>query len=167
MISPRPTRAARSLGRAVAVVVLSAIACAPEGRSISDDERDRIESSLRAAVEAFRDAERRRDPEAILAFIAPEFYMYADGARADYETVAAQIRSNMPSLQRFETTWSDVEVTLLGQDHALVSFVFRDAVTDGAGDTTRRQGPTTFVWSFRDGEWRIIYADADHYPDAP
>ncbi len=124
------------------------------------------EGSVLAAVDAFADAERRRDVEAILDFIAPDFYMYADGARVDYESVAAQIRSTMPALQRFETTWSDVEVTVLARDQAFVSLVFRDIVTDGDGVTTRLRGPTTFVWSLRDGSWRIIYADADHYPDA-
>jgi hypothetical protein len=69
-------------------------------------------------------------------------------------------------LQRFETTWSDVEVTVLARDQALVSLVFRDRVTDGDGVTTRLRGPTTFVWSLRDGDWLIIYADADHYPDS-
>jgi ketosteroid isomerase-like protein len=118
-------------------------------------------------VDAFLDAQRRRDPEAILAFLAPEFYMYVDGARSDYETVAAQIRATMPSLQKLETTWSDVEVTVLARDHALVSLVFRDAVTDGAGSTTRLRGPTTLVWRLHQGNWVILYADADHYPDTP
>ena len=153
------------LGRLALAFTLSGVGCGP-GESLSDDERSQIEGSVLAAVDAFADAERRRDVEAILALIAPDFYMYADGARVDYESVAAQIRSTMPALQRFETTWSDVEVTVLARDQAFVSLVFRDVVTDGDGVTTRLRGPTTFVWSLRDGSWRIIYADADHYPDA-
>ena len=152
------------LGRLALALTLFEVGCRPSG-SISDDERSEIERSVLAAVDGFADAERRRDVEAILAFIAPDFYMYADGDRVDYETVAGQIRSTMPALQRFETTWSDVEVTVLARDQALVSLVFRDAVTGGDGVTTRLRGPTTFVWSRRDGDWRIIYADADHYPD--
>ena len=69
--------------------------------------------------------------------------------------------------QRFETTWSDVDVTVLARDQALVSLVFRDALTGGDGVTTRLRGPTTFVWSRRDGDWRIIYADADQLPRPP
>lgn len=148
-------------------LALNAAACVPEPTTISDDERSENERGVGAAVDAFAEAERRRDVEAILGFIAPEFYMYADGTRVDYESVTEQIRSTMPSLQRFETTWSNVEVTILARDHALVTMVFRDSVTDGDGVTTRRRGPTTFVWRLRGGDWRIIYADADHYPDAP
>jgi ketosteroid isomerase-like protein len=146
------------------VVVLAVSACAAPA-SMSEAERARIEGDVRARVDAFQEAERRRDPDAILAFLAPDFYMYVDGARADYDTVAAQIRSTMPSLQRFETTWSDVEVRALGRDHALVSLVFRDEVTDETGLTTNLRGPTTFVWRLECGDWRILYADADHYPD--
>ena len=152
------------LGRLALAFTLSGVGCGAGG-SLSDDERSQIEGKVLVVVDAFAEAERRRDVEAILAFIAPDFYMYADGARVDYETVAAQIRSTMPALQRFETTWSDVEVTVLARDQALVSLVFRDAVTDGDGVTTRLRGPTTFVWSLREGGWRLIYADADHYPD--
>lgn len=161
-----PARLGRLAGRYI-ILVLVGLGCTRSPRTISEEERSRIESSVRAAVDGFQDAERRRDPDAILAFIEPEFYMYVDGARVDYETVAAQIRSTMPSLQRFETTWSDVEVTALARDHALVSLVFRDAVTDATGVTTRLKGPTTFVWRLRDDGWRLIYADADHYTDVP
>ncbi|HSF16109.1 MAG TPA: nuclear transport factor 2 family protein [Vicinamibacteria bacterium] len=148
------------------VLVLKGIACSPQPAPLSDAGPEELERSVRAAVDGFADAERQRDVDAILGFIAPDFYMYVDGARADYETVVDQIRSTMPSLQSFETTWSNVEVTILAPDHALVTMVFQDVVTDGEGVTNRARGPTTFVWRLRDGVWRIIYADADHYPDA-
>lgn len=145
---------------------LSIPGCAPESSSVGD-EGEESKKSVRAAVDAFADAERRRDVDAILGFIAPDFYMYADGTRVDYESVVEQIRTTMPSLQRLETTWSSIEVTLLGQNHALVTLVFRDEMTDGKGVTSRLRGPTTFVWRLDEGAWHIIYADAVHYPDAP
>lgn len=148
-------------------LALNGMACSPEPASLLDADRSELERSVRAAMDGFADAERQRDVDAILGFIATDFYMYVDGARVDYETVVDQIRSTMPSLQSFETTWSNIEVTLLAPDHALVTMAFRDVVTDGEGVTTRARGPTTFVWRLRDGLWRIIYADADHYPDVP
>ena len=151
--------------RAAPWVVLLALSACTAPAPMQEEERARIEKDVRARVDAFQEAERQRDPDAIVAFLAPDFYMYMDGVRADYDTVAAQIRSTMPSLQGFETTWSDVEVRVLGRDHALVSLVFRDEVTDGTGLTTNLRGPTTFVWRLEGGDWRILYADADHYPD--
>lgn len=148
--------------------------CAPESSSLQDEsageepsEEKEVEESVRAAVDGFADAERRRDVDAILEFIAPDFYMYADGTRVDHESVVEQIRTTMPSLQGLETTWSNIEVTLLGQDHALVTLVFRDEMTDANGVTSRLRGPTTFVWRRDESIWRIIYADAVHYPDVP
>lgn len=147
---------------------LSSLGCAPGSSSVPGEaDSSESERSVRAAVDDFADSERRRDVDAILGFLAPDFYMYADGTRVDYETAAEQIRTTMPSLQRLETTWSDVEVTVLGQKHALVTLVFRDVMTDKKGATTRLRGPTTFVWRLDEGAWRIIYADAVHYPDAP
>jgi ketosteroid isomerase-like protein len=142
----------------------SSAACRSSDDAISEDEGARIERSVRSAVDAFAAAQRERDADAIVGHLAPDFYMYADGTRVDYETVVGQIRSTMPSLQRLETTWSDVEVTVLARDAALVSFVFQDDVTDADGVRARVRGPTSFVWRLREGEWRLVYADADHYP---
>jgi uncharacterized protein (TIGR02246 family) len=157
----------RLVGTISSVLTLVSAACAPTPATISEAERASIERSVRATVDSFAEAERHRDPDAILELIADDFYMYADGNRVDYESVVDQIRSTMPSLQEFETTWSNIEVTVLARDHALVTLLFRDVMTDGNGVTTRLRGPTTFVWRLRDEAWRLIYADAVHYPDAP
>ncbi len=98
--------------------------------------------------------------------LAPDFYMYVDGGRQGYDSVAAQIRGTMPALQRMEPTWDKVEVSALGPNHALATFTFRDLIVDGSGNRIRLRGPTTLVWRLDETGWKMIYADADHYPDS-
>lgn len=155
----------------VLVALVGGVACADPSvggpGALSADERAAIAAEVRDAVDAFARAERRRDTETIVGFVAPGFYMYGDGVRSDYETVTAQMRATIPTLRRFDTTWSDVEVNVLGRDHAFTSMLFQDAITDAQGVTTRLRGPSTMVWRRIDGAWRIIYVDADHYPEPP
>jgi len=148
-----------------AVLAVVAGCTATESRSPAIDAS--IIASVDSATRSFAAAERARDAEAALAHLAPDFYMYVDGVRASYDSVAAQIRRTLPSLASFETEWSDIEVRPLGPDHALVTFTFRDVIRDSAGVEARGRGPTTLVWARRDSGWRIIYADADHYADPP
>lgn len=138
-------------------------ACAPAGAALTETSRAAIEADVRAAVDRFADAERARDAEAVAAFLDPSFYMYGDGVRADYEDVVEQIRTSLPTLQTFDTTWSDVEVTVLSGDLALVSMTFRDDVVDAAGTAIHQWGANTFIWKQISGAWKLIYVDADHY----
>lgn len=119
---------------------------------------------VRAAVDAFADSQRRRDADAAIGFLAPDFYMYVDGTRAGYEAVVEQMRTTLPSLQSLETTWSDIELTVLGRDHVLVTLLFEDTITDADGQIMSLRGPTTLLWQRIGDAWRIRYADADHYP---
>ena len=89
-------------------------------------ERAVIVGSVDSATRSFLEVELNRNPDRILAHIAPEFYMYNDGGRAEFAGIASQIREMFPTLQRFESIWDDIEVTPLGLEHALVSLTFRD-----------------------------------------
>ncbi len=55
-------------------------------------------------------------------------------------------------------------MNVLSRDTAFTTMIFRDAITDGDGVTTRVRGPITMVWKRIDGEWLIIFVDSDHYP---
>jgi ketosteroid isomerase-like protein len=142
-------------------------ACAPVGGVLTDADRATIEADVRAVVDRFADAERARDADAVAAFLDPSFYMYGDGVRADYDDVVDQIRTSLPTLQTFDTTWSDVEVTVLSEDLALVSMTFRDDVVDAAGTAVHQWGANTFLWKRMAGAWKLIYVDADHYAAPP
>ena len=122
------------------------------------------ELAVDSAVFSFLAAEEARDQEAVIAHLWPEFHMLQDGRRADYDEVVSQIRSTMPSLQLFRSEWTDLKVQLLSDEVALTSFHFRDSVVTAEGDLIQSQGPTTLIWELRDGQWRIVFGDADHYP---
>ncbi len=149
----------------VLLILVATISCAPPPVTVTDAERATIAEEVRGRLDAFADAERRIDVEAVVSFVAPGFYMYGDGVRSEHDEVVAQMRAGLPTLQRFETTWSDIEVNVLSHDTAFTTMTFQDAITDGGGVTTRMRGPSTMVWRRIDGEWLITFVDADHYPD--
>ena len=70
-------------------------------------------------------------------------------------------------MQHFEPGFAEVEVRVLGHDAALVSLTFRDSIITASGDLLQFQGPTTLIWERLEGQWRLVYADADHYPVSP
>ena len=161
----KTTSASAVIARSSATASLAAsllLSCAPASEP-SAAEAERIVAEVRAAVDAFAQAERDLDPEAALSFIAPGFTMYGDGQPAGYAEVAEGMPAFLRSLRRFDTTWSDIEVRPLGRDHALVSLVFHDEIEAADGTVTRQWGPNTFVWQRFGERWQIIYTDADHY----
>ncbi len=146
-----------------ALLALAACQTSAEG-SLTDTERHAIAATVDSVMGAFEEAERNRDPERLIAFLAGDFYMYADGVRSGYDSVAASMRRNLGTMQHFEPGFDNVEVRVLSRDAALVSLTFRDSVITGAGDLLQFQGPTTLIWQRLEDQWRIVYADADHYP---
>jgi ketosteroid isomerase-like protein len=135
---------------------------APEPGAIVAD-RQAIVATVDSLTRAFEQAERDRQPGRVLSFIAPDFYMYADGVRANYGEVVTGIH-DISTFQHFEPGWEDLEVRALGPDAALASFTFRDSIVTASGEVLLAGGATTLIWERRDGGWRVVYADADHYP---
>lgn len=138
----------------------------PQGTSheaLTDAERAAVISAVDSAVRAFRQADLDLDGQGVVDHLWPEFYMYGDGVRSEYPTVRDNILAFMAGLKSFDTEWSDVEVVPLGRDAALASFLFRDSIVTVEGALVRSQGPTTLIWQRRGAEWRLLYADADHY----
>jgi len=123
-----------------------------------------VSAEVEAAVWSFHAADTARNAEAVIDLLSPEFYMFVDGARNDYEGVVTGTRQFMASLDHFSTEWTDLRIIPLGGDYAVASFTFRDSIETKAGELIRNTGPTTLIWERNDGTWRIAYADADHYP---
>ncbi len=90
--------------------------------------------------------------------------MLVDGSRIGYRDVVEGSRAFMAELEVFYTEWTDLHIIPLGPDVAVFSFLFKDSIVTLEGEVTRSTGPNTFVWERREGEWRVIYGDADHYP---
>lgn len=149
-----------------AALFLTFTACKEESPlpPLTDAERETIAASVDSATRAFEAAERARDPEAVIAHLAPEFYMYGDGVRMEYADVVEGIRSTIGTLRHFEPGWEDLEVIVLGRNGAVATFTFHDSIVEGSGEILQARGPTTLVWERRGDRWWITYADADHYP---
>lgn len=126
-----------------------------------------IVAEVEAAVWSFHAADTARDAEAVIDLLWPEFSMLADGQRLDYADVATGSRAFMQDLALFHTEWTNLAVVPLGPDAAISSFLFRDSIVTKAGEQIRNYGPTTLVWQRRGGKWKVLFADADHYPEPP
>jgi ketosteroid isomerase-like protein len=147
-------------------VVVFAAACDTTNDALSDEHRTAIAASVDSAMVSFQAAERALDAERVIAHMAPDFYMYSDGVRVDYNSTSAQIRQFMSTLQHFEPGFANIEIKVLGWYGAVVSSTFCDSVVDGSGTTMQFRGPTTMVWERRGTDWLITYVDADHYTDS-
>lgn len=153
----------KTCGPVLALMVALTAACSAGDHRLDEAERNTIARAVDSATLAFEAAERARDAEAIIAHLAADFYMYNDGRRTPYDSVVASIRRSMRTFQHFEPGFRDIEVRVLGRHAALVSLTFHDSIVTNTGDTMRFSGPTTLIWQRRGADWRIIYADADHY----
>lgn len=152
-------------GFLLGVLVLLAVSCdsasSPDRAPLNLAE---VRSQVTAAVWDFHAADTARNSEAVIALLWPEYEMLVDGQRMDYAAIVAGSREFMASLETFHSVWSDLKVVPLGYDLAISSFLFRDSIVATSGDVTMSQGPTSFVWERRNGEWRLRFGDADHYP---
>lgn len=134
-------------------------------RRLSPRSRDAaIIAEVEAATWAFHAADTARSADGVIALLWPEYTMLVDGRRVEYDDIVAGSRAFMSGIELFHTEWTDLQVTPVGPHAALASFVFRDSIVTKAGDVVRHRGPTTFLWERRNGEWRLLYGDSDHYP---
>jgi hypothetical protein len=90
--------------------------------------------------------------------------MLADGNYISYEDVRTGAKQFMASLETFHTVWNQLRIIPLGNQFAISSSLFTDSLVAKDGSVTQSRGPNTFICENRDGQWKVIYADADHYP---
>lgn len=115
-------------------------------------------------VNAFHAADTSLNAQGVADLLWPEFTMLADGHRVSYEEVRTGSQAFMASLETFHTEWEDLKIIPLSNRHAISSFIFTDSIVAKDGTLTQARGPNTFVWEKREEVWKVIYADADHYP---
>lgn len=135
------------------------------GRHDTPDHTATVTAELRATLDAFLAAERARDVDALLAFLAPDFRMLQDGMRVDHDATVAQMRATLPTLRAFRARFDDVQVIPLTRDWALSSLVFHDEIVAADGSELAMWGPSTMLWRRDGGRWRLVFADSDHYPE--
>lgn len=133
---------------------------------VADTAMDSAEiiEQVRLQVNAFHAADTSLNAQEVANLLWPEFTMLVDGNRVSYEEVRTGSQAFMASLEAFHTEWEDLKIIPLGNRHAVSSFIFTDSIVAKNGNITLSRGPNTFVWEKRKEEWKVIYADADHYP---
>ncbi len=126
--------------------------------------QSQVEQEVREVLRFMEQAERDLDSDKILSLLSPEFSMFADGHRVDHDTTVQQIQSTMPLLQSFHASFQDIEVIVLGPNTAVSSMKFHDVITNAEGEVSTMWGPSTMVWRKEDEQWKMLFADSDHYP---
>lgn len=135
---------------------------------VMDEVREEaVREAVNSAVESFRAADLARDAEAVVAHLWPDFTMLVDGSWTSYEDVRQGTHEFMSGLELFHTDWTELKIIPLGPRLAVSGFQFRDSIITTEGELIQNRGPTTLIWEQRDGEWRMLYGDADHYPVDP
>jgi ketosteroid isomerase-like protein len=126
-----------------------------------------IVSTIQRRMQSFEAAERARDANALLAHFAdvPGFRFFNDGHTVAYAQLAEMVRSTFPTLRALEGGFSDLQVLVLGPEHALVSAAFSESVTGWDGSTVKARGAASWLWRRIGSEWRIVYGQVDHRPD--
>jgi uncharacterized protein (TIGR02246 family) len=121
---------------------------------------------VEAAMQSFEDAHIALDAERFLSHFSPvpDFHLYSDGMRVQYEEMAETVRDAFPTMRSIEGGFGHVHVMALSPDQALVSALFQETVTDTAGVVSEHQGATTWLWRRIDGQWRIVYGQVDYSP---
>ena len=123
-----------------------------------------VSSEIERLVHQFEDANTSLDPDQTVSMLWPEFQMRVDDRWTTYQDLADGSRDYMAALASLHTVWSDLRVVPLSNEYAIASFSFRDSIVANDGTVRLSQGPTSLVWENRQGVWKMIFGDADHYP---
>lgn len=157
-------------GRRWLVAGLLSVAAFEVGCTHQDQTRPGLASvrdEIETRVWTFHAADTAMNAEAVIGLLWPDYEMLVDGQRIGFDEVAQGSREFMASLESFATTWTGLQITPLSRDIAISSFQFRDSIVTSSGEVLQSRGPTTLVWERRNGEWRVRFGDADHYPVTP
>ena len=134
----------------------------PSNNQPIDDSQ--IKKEVEMAVWAFHTADTSKNAAGVIDLLWPEYTMLVDGKRISYDEVAKGSKEFMSNLVLFYSEWSDLKIIPISKHAAISSFTFRDSIISKTGELIRTHGPTTLLWQQRDGEWRMLYGDSDHYP---
>ena len=145
-------------------MLLLLAACESDDGKLPRAEHDRVARAVDSAMQRFEAAQRGLDADGAVALMAPDFFMYTDGTRQEYDAVVQNIRRSFASFRHVEPGFRDVHIRPLSTSSALASFRFRDSLVAASGAIVRFTGATTLLWEHRDGRWLMTYGHADHHP---
>ena len=120
---------------------------------------------IKIQIDAFHKADTSLNAQAVMDLLWPEYEMLVDGKFTAYKDLEEGIGEFMSSLKYFHTEWTDLKIIPIGPNHAISAYIFHDSIMTKQDKLIKAYGPNTFVWEKRDGVWKVIYGDADHYHD--
>jgi ketosteroid isomerase-like protein len=134
---------------------------------MNESDQQRIRNAVESRMRSFEAAERALDTDRLIAHFAlvPEFLVYNDGQRLNHAAITANLQSGFPTLRSIEGGFENIHVFVLAPDAALAAAEFSEVITDRTGTVTRVRGAASWLWRVINGEWKIVYGHADHYPD--
>ena len=146
--------------------LLALVAGAQGGPGVMDNaRREAIVAAVQARMRSFEAAERARDPERLLAHNAPaaDFQIYHDGRPGTYAALQAGVRGGFSALRSLDVTYSDVQISVLSAEYALLSATFRrETVVASSGAANVSEGAVSYLWRNIDGQWLIVYGHISH-----
>jgi Domain of unknown function (DUF4440) len=137
-------------------------ACESQPDQLDPARQKAVNSAVESALKSFESAQHSRDPDAAIAFLSPDFFMYTDGEPQGYDSVSQSIRASFKTFQHIEPGFRDIAIRPLSATSALATFRFRDSLVGTNGVIMRFTGATTLLWEYRGGRWLMTYGHADH-----
>lgn len=151
--------------RSLWIVIIPLIftqACNRECDELDAGQERAVISSVDTALRSFESAQRELNADAAIALLSPEFFMYSDGERQGYDSIARNIRQTFETFEYLEPGFRDINIRPLSKTMAITSFRFQDSLVVRGGGMMRFKGATTLLWEYRDGRWLMTYGHADH-----
>ena len=147
--------------------LLALVVGAQGGPGVMDNaQRETIVAAVQARMQSFEAAERSRDPERLLTHFAsvPDFQIYHDGrGPSTHAVLSAGTRVALPAVRALDVTYSNLRISVLGPEYALLSATFRrEMVIAATGATSLSEGAVSYLWQNIDGQWLIVYGHISH-----
>jgi hypothetical protein len=123
------------------------------------DASNSIALQLRKLEEDLLQPEIRRDPEAVAAFLADDFYEFGSsgGVFSKVETIQA-LRNEQPA----QISIADFRVRSLAAGIALVTY---RAVKERESGQEIRTSLRSSLWAMRDGRWQMLFHQGTIIPN--
>jgi len=121
-----------------------------------------------ALMEAVKNAVEGLDAEKFidLCLNSPEFVVFSDGKGLSYDEFVKSERKALALFKKFQIRWDTLAVKVLAADAVAAYGSFHQVHTYKEGGVAAFTGDVTWIAVRRNGEWKLLYAHAWHFPDS-
>jgi uncharacterized protein (TIGR02246 family) len=153
---------------ALAALSLALLAsCQPAGTRLTDAQRAAVADTVRQLTERVLDLTGDADAWMDLFATGPEFKYVQNGVILSRDDLAEEMETFLGVCAEQSWAWDDMHVVVLGPEAAVVTAIYHGAFTDTAGQRfIFDRAVVTYVYSYRDGAWKIVQAHEYFPPDS-